>query len=220
MDEIDKEANKILERELKENWSCETYENIRTKLSHCGFTQVYLLAKRGKFASSVKIEVMLQLAKLDLQKRTTIPELMFSCCSLFPKKVALEKLIELRNYDKEVVKSVLEFQNHEGLTCLSVMHDRENQYPSMLRDIEECNAYLIDLAKFFNLDSKKVLDQTAENRTTTRLLEENLQIDSVNDAFITPFFKVISKIISTVVTPNKNTKKFSEKKTNKARILI
>ena len=80
-----------------------------------------------------------------------------------------------------------------------------NKNPSgpMLRDLEESIFYLIDLAKCFNLDLKKILNHTTNGghtlfflasvvseKITRRLLEENVQVNSVDDKFVTPFFRV------------------------------
>ena len=80
-----------------------------------------------------------------------------------------------------------------------------NQYPSgpMLRDIEESVEYLIDLAKKFKLDLKKILDHTTKSgealfgaasvysgKITKRLIEEKVKVNSINDMFMTPFFMV------------------------------
>ena len=73
----------------------------------------------------------------------------------------------------------------------------------MLREIEESCFYLIDLAKCFNLDLKKILNHTTKSGSTLfeqastyseavtrRLLEENIQVNSVNYKFVTPYFRV------------------------------
>ena len=73
----------------------------------------------------------------------------------------------------------------------------------LLRHIEESCFYLIDLAKCFNLDLKKILNHTTKSgetlfdvasvyseTITRRLLEEDVQVNSVNDSFVTPFFRV------------------------------
>ena len=87
---ISEEADKILKRELNEKWNEATYEKLRSVGSY-GYTNTYLFksANYEEFSSSAKIEVMLELAKLDLQKGTTIYELIFSCCQFFPKKEAI-----------------------------------------------------------------------------------------------------------------------------------
>ena len=116
MDEIDKEANEILKPELKDKWDGRSYTELRS-LGWYGYAQLYLveLANFERFSSSVKIEVMLKLAALDLRKGTKYPELVFMSCWYFPKKEALEKLVELAKQSvadwlhKEVAKSILEF---------------------------------------------------------------------------------------------------------------
>ena len=100
-------------------------EVLRSLPGHYGYTSMYLLLStdNGGFPSSAKIDVMLELAKLDLQKGTTAPELIFYCCRVFFEKEALEKLIELgkqNGTDKEVVKNVLEFRDQVGNCCLTI----------------------------------------------------------------------------------------------------
>ena len=132
MDRVHEEADKILKRELKEKWGGWTYEKLRS-YAYYGYANLYLRysADFEEFSSSAKIEVMLELAKLDLQKGTTIAELVFACCQLFPKKEALQKLIELGKQSetgREVAKSVLEFQDHTGSSCLTITFDMAANY--------------------------------------------------------------------------------------------
>ena len=131
------------------------------------------------------------------------------------KKEALEKLVELGKRSEtgeNVTKSLLEFQNNYGFTCLTILFSGPGEYVSeteklppqlMLRGIEECCEYLIDLAKFYNLDLKKILNQTTKagltvfhlasklsEKLTRRLIEENVQVNSINNYFVTPYFRV------------------------------
>ena len=133
----------------------------------------------------------------------------------FPKKEALAKLIELGKQNEtgeKLAKSVLEFQDHEGFTCpiivfnlATVCRNRTDEYLSgrKLRDIEESCEFLIDLAKCFKLDLNKILNMTTKSgntlfsrasmyseTVTRRLLEENVLVNSVNQTFGTPFFRV------------------------------
>ena len=48
-----------------------------------------------EFSSSADITTMLKLAELDLENGISIGDLFECCCECFPKKEALEKLIEL-----------------------------------------------------------------------------------------------------------------------------
>ena len=116
MDRIDAEANKILKRELQERWDEETYVEIRREPSQYGFMGVYLwkTANLLEFSCSAEIPTMLKLAEFDLQKGTTITELVYSCCQRFPKKEAIESLIRLgkqKESEEKVVERVFEFQN-------------------------------------------------------------------------------------------------------------
>ena len=117
MNRIEVEANEILKRELKVKWVEETYEEIRSNPNQSGFTSRYLFLSVNfkEFSSSAETSTLLKLAKLDVQKETTIAELVFSCCKWFPKKEAIKSLIELRKENEEkVVESVFKFQDHEG----------------------------------------------------------------------------------------------------------
>ena len=189
------------------DWVGIAYENITSKLFY-GFAHRYLFdsADHKNLSSS---------AKLDIQKGTTNPQLIFACCWHFPKKEALEKLVELGKRSEtgeNVTKSLLEFQNNYGFTCLTILFSGPGEYVSeteklppqlMLRGIEECCEYLIDLAKFYNLDLKKILNQTTKagltvfhlasklsEKLTRRLIEENVQVNSINNYFVTPYFRV------------------------------
>ena len=121
-DRIYVEASKILDEQLNMKWAGRTYEDLRTKPNTFGFSSEYLhcTVHQNELSSTADIRTLLELAKLDLQKRTTIPELIFKCCQVFPIKEALEKLVELGMQSEtaeKVAQSILEFQNHEGLTC-------------------------------------------------------------------------------------------------------
>ena len=118
---------------------------------------------------------MIELAKLDLQKETTIPELVFSCCQFFPIKKALMKLIELaqRNEnDEKLAKNVIDFQDDEyGFNCLTTIFDTTTKYTiatqrlptgPMLREIEDSFFFLIELFESNNLFLDKALNQTSK----------------------------------------------------------
>ena len=161
---------------------------------------------------------MLKLVKLDLRKGTTLFELIL-CCKWFPKKAAIQSLIELGKEiqsEEKVVGGVFQFQDQQGVSCLSGLFEMANayrnatkQYPSgpMLVDIEESCAYLIQLAKSAKLDLNKILNHTdkvgqtlfsrASNyseKMTKQLLMENVRVNSVDVLFVTPFFRVRLKI--------------------------
>ena len=77
----------------------------------------------------------------------------------------------------------------------------------MLRDIEESCLYMIELARSSNLELEKILNQTTKNgdtlfftasvyseKITKRLLVEPVQVNSITDTFVTPFFRVRLKV--------------------------
>ena len=99
MERIDTKAIEILKRELGYKWDAKTYKEI-LKYGFCGFMDEYLEAT-ANLRSSAKIPTLLKLAKLDLQKGTTIVELVYSCCQSFPKKEAIESLIDLGKQEKK-----------------------------------------------------------------------------------------------------------------------
>ena len=214
---IDAQGNMILKQELKEQLNEMTYEEIRQNPNSYGFTSKYLFlsANKEEFSSSAKISTLLNLAKLDLQKKTTIGELIFTCCQWFPKKSALESLIELgkeNESEEKVARSIFEFQDHEGFTCLTVIFNMAGyyrnitkEYPTgpMLGEIEDSCSFLIELAKSAKLDFDKTLNHTTKSGATlfldasryssklmAQLLRQNVQVNSINHLFITPFFRV------------------------------
>ena len=206
------EATGILDRELKGKWRGFTYEQTIQE-NFMGFASIYLAysANYEQFASSAKIPIMLDLAKLDLQKGTTIAQLVHSCCLFFPIKEALQKLIELGNEEAVVAKSVLEFEDHTGYNCLISLFNMAAHYrnitydfppDSKLHQIEEICFYLIGLGKSHNVDMKKILNHTANEGTTlfsyaasfserlTKYLIEEVKVNSIDFHFFTPIFRV------------------------------
>ena len=222
MDRIDAQANELLRQKFGENWNEITYADIRKDLNACGFTSEYLFrsANYKGFSSSAEIQTLLKLAKLDLQKGTTIPQLVFSCCRWFPKREAIQSLIQIRENDteEEVFKSVLEFQDHQGGNCLIYLFQMANgfriennfKYPSgpMLHDIEESCLFLIEKAKDLELDLDKILNHTtkdgntlffqasssSERMTKYLLTEKDVRVNSIDHKFVTPFFRVRLKV--------------------------
>ena len=219
---LDAEANDILERELKDKWEEETYETIRSNPNYFGFASkyLYLSANFKEFSSSAEVLTLVKLAKLDLKNGTTIPQLVFSCCWWFPKKEAIESLIEVGKHNEEkeeIIESVFDYQDQTGSNCLISIFDMASYYsnehnalyPSgpMLCEIEESCLYMIELARSSNLELEKILNQTTKNgdtlfftasvyseKITKRLLVEPVQVNSITDTFVTPFFRVRLKV--------------------------
>ena len=176
-DDIEAEANKILKQALDEKWVATTYHESRSNRYSYGFTSEYLWesANLEQFSSSEKMSTLLKLAKLDLEKGTTIGELVFSCCAWFPKKEAIESLIDLgkkNESEEKVIRSLFEFHDHEGFNCFTVIFNMTNAYHNrnyehasghMLVEIEESCQFLIKLVKSAKLDSEYILNYTTDS---------------------------------------------------------
>ena len=145
------QATEIMIQELGDEWmKLKTYENIRSTPTAYGYATMYLVSSANfkEFSSSAEIPIMIKLAKLDLYKGTTIPELIFTCCRFFPTKNALQQLIQLgmNQSEEKMVKSVFDFKDYQdsncltGLFCLATKYSSPfEQFPSgpMLQNIEE-----------------------------------------------------------------------------------
>ena len=146
--------------------------------------------------------------------------MVFSCCQFCPNKAAIESLIKLakkEESEEKVVERILEFENHEGFNCLDIIFDMGKKYRNktddylsgpLLVEIEESCQYLVQLAKFANLDLDRILNHTtkrgdtlfsdasiySEKITKELLMETNDQgmkivnVNSIDDLFVTPFF--------------------------------
>ena len=115
--------------------------------------------------------------------------------------------------ERNVVESVFDYEDQQGGSCMIALFDMANwyrienndNYPSgrMLLDIEDSVAYLIDLAKKFDLDLNNILNRTTKDgetlfsqastfseKITKLLIKEKVKVNSINDKFMTPFFRV------------------------------
>ena len=137
---IDFAANDILHREMstKYKWEEKSYENIRLNPNFYGFTSkyLYLSADYKEFSSSAEISTLVKLAKLDLQKGTTIAELIFSCCQWFPKKKSIQSLIELGKQNETQEKVVK--ASYTMLKFLLFILDRCNFQLEIANNLKLC----------------------------------------------------------------------------------
>ena len=215
---VDEKAEKVLKQKLKVKWDEKSFEKVQS--DEYGFTNAYLLnsANREELSSTAKTSTLVKLAKLDVEKGTTIPELVFSCCWWHPKKKSINKLIELgkqmsEQSEKEFIESVFKFRNQQGESCLTVLFEmaaayrnRTQEYPSdqMMHNIEESFLFLTELAKSVGLD--KYLDHTTDCGETpffsasmyseklADVLLKNVKVNTINHNFLTPSFRVSFKI--------------------------
>ena len=232
-DRVYAEATVIMDREI-DKWDGWSYEDVRLNPNFMGFSVMYLYElidyKVGQ--SSAKIPIMLKLAKLDLQKGTTIPELMFSCCKFLPKKQALQSLFNLEQRAekrRQLTRKIFEFSNHNGYNCFIGLLDMATLYNNqtkklaegiLLRDIEECFWYLIDLATTYNLNLDKVFRHTTKDGVTFLhqasyfsenimwyLLNRNVPVNPINYVFETVGYRVRSVRFLITIFPSLETHK-------------
>ena len=211
-------AVEILNKELKGKYresTSRTYEELRSQ-GGSGYTLVYLALSfnYSNYSSSINLVSLVGLAKIDLKKGTTIPEMVCMCCKWFPKKQVIQGLIDLGKQtedDEKVVRSIFEFQNEEGANCFTFLFEIANnrylecQVPdeSLTRDIEESFLFLVDLAKTFKLNLSQIINHTTKvgdtlfsvaswnsERITQFLIDEDVKVNAINDLFETPHFEV------------------------------
>ena len=198
------EATEILDRELA-TWNGQVY----------GYTAAYLIKSTNlsEFSSSAKVPAMIRLGKLDREKGSTLYDLFYLCCRYFPKKAAIQGLIENEKTTQgETAKKMFEFRNSTDSNCLIAMFEMATRYNlttgrdpvgEMLSEIEDSIFYLIDLAERHNLDVAGILNHTAKNgdtlftqasflskRVCRYLLEKGVKVNSIDNLFRTPGFKV------------------------------
>ena len=137
-----------------------------------------LSANIAECSSSAKTREIIRLAKIDVEKGTTISELVYWCCYYNPKKEALQQLIELETESEErLVRSIFEFRSHQGINCLMSLFQMPTKYTlksgklpfgplHMLQNIEDSFFHLISLAKSSGLDLEKLLNHTMKNGDT------------------------------------------------------
>ena len=185
-------AMEIFYNEFGRKSKGESYEKLRLNSFYYGYTSRYvrLSANYNKFSSSAYLSVVEKLARLDLKKGTTIPELVFSCCKFFPKKTAIKKIIELRKKllvsdepsyetEKQLAEKIFNFRNQNGFNCLIVLfnyaikratHKLDDTKLSltkpMIREIEDSCYFLIRFAESNNLDMKTLLNARTKNGNT------------------------------------------------------
>ena len=176
-----------------------------------------------QFTSSATVSVLLQLARIDLEFGTTVSEIVFNCCLYYPTTESIMKLITLCQMrtdidDKTIIEQVLNFEDEQEYTCLmaifqmAVNHrNQSNQtnYNALywIHKMEKCIQYLIDFARAQSLNLAKFLNKRTKTGTTLffyasmfsekiscLLLRENVNVNSVDHKFVTPFFKVSLKL--------------------------
>ena len=80
-------------------------------------------------SSSAEVPEIIRLAKLDIEEGATVAELVFWCCYYYPRKEAIEKLIELETDSEErLVKNIFEFRGYQDINCLMSLFQLPNHH--------------------------------------------------------------------------------------------
>ena len=165
LDRIDTQANEILKQALGGKWEEDSYEEIRKCPNQIGFTSAYLydfycrnLDYYGEFSSSADVKTLLKLAKLDIEKGATIPELVFTCCWYFPKKEAIESVLQLRKEnetEKKAFKSVYSswwsswwswwFPKREAIESVIQVHKEMETEEELIKSVLQFKGFRDDL---------------------------------------------------------------------------
>ena len=115
-----------MNQELGDKWGGWDYEEIQPTADHYSYTRLYLLSTSNYkdlttfpwLLTSAEIPIIVKLAKLDLQKGTTIPRLVHVCCCWFPVKGVLEEMIELgkkSEREQTIVQNIFEYGDQDCL---------------------------------------------------------------------------------------------------------
>ena len=183
-------AMEFFYRKFGKKWDGENFEKNRTYKNIYGYTSVYLWWSVNKedYSSSANLTDMEKLARLDLKEGATIPELILTCCEIFPRKTAIEKIIEIgkelvvlngeltNSTDEELAKETFNFRDQAGNNCLIALFSLPSQYKNkndkipeneaMMHEIEDSCRFLIQYAKLNNVDLMTILNATTEHGKT------------------------------------------------------
>ena len=189
-DSVYARATEIFYRKFGKKWDGENYEKKRTYENNYGYTSSYLWWSVNKedYSSSASLTDMEKLARLDLRKGATIPELVLDCCSSFPKKTAIKKIIEIgkelvvlngeltNSTKEELAKETFNFRDQDGNNCLMALfslpskyHNKKEKRPDnepMMHEIEISCRFLIQYAKSNNVDLMTILNSTTKHGQT------------------------------------------------------
>ena len=174
-------ATKILYKKFGKKWNGKTSR----------FTFEYLNRSVDKrmLTSSADLSDVEELARIDLDKGTTITNLIFICCSLCPKTDVIKKMIEIGKervaQNQSRYKTVQEMAAHVfysrtecGFNCLlsllSFPVRNWNEFHKfysyddkpMMREMEESSFFLIQFADDNNLNMKSILNAATEDGST------------------------------------------------------
>ena len=101
----DQRAQHLLRVELGDEYGAVDYDFLISK-GASGYTNFYL-GKTVNFdtcSTRAKGDVIIELAKSDLEKGTRIEQIVFECCGLAPIKTIIEELIAIMKFSFSMTK--------------------------------------------------------------------------------------------------------------------
>ena len=194
------------------------------KIERRGYVLFYLVGMVNieTCSTAAKTDIVLSLAKCDLELGITLETTVFSCCTQAPKKEIIKSLINVDNGEtmQMKVKKILEFKNELGLTCLMIcphlLIEHGRQYPEsdlvnnpyaarVKRQIEDSIVFLIELGVTCGVNMAKVINHTTENggdlfgemtsiseKVSKLLTTMNVKVNTIDNNFQTATIKVRS----------------------------
>ena len=155
----DQFAQNLLRVELGDAYGGSNYDKL-IKKGWSGYA-VYYLGKTvnwHKCSTRAKLKEILQLAEIDLKKRTRLERIVFDCCWFAPTKKNIKAVVALENGEtiETKMKKILEYQDNDGDTCLImcynmlVGYEKRGNDPSkasMKRSIEKTIEFLSKWAR-------------------------------------------------------------------------
>ena len=118
----DQHAQNLLRVKLGAEYGAVTYDEIISK-GRSGYTGFYLAVTVNfdTCSTRAKGDVIVELAKIDLEKGTKLEEIIYYCCRLAPIKVIIEELIDnlfsmTANGEtiNEMMTKILDYQDEGG----------------------------------------------------------------------------------------------------------
>ena len=122
----DQRAKHLLNVELGAEYGALDYDRI-ISAGYSGYTELYLTmtVNLDTCSTRAKGDVIVELAKCDLEKGTRLEEIVFECCTFAPIKEIIEEIIANASSMTttgetigEMMAKILQYQEDDGFNCL------------------------------------------------------------------------------------------------------
>ena len=211
-------ASKLLRHELGDRYNGWTYTKMKSK-NHIEYSTYYLIltANLNTCSTSAKLETLMELVEIDLEKGTSIPKIVFNFCKYAPLMKFVKMIMKCgknQNMD-QLVNDVLNYKNDDGFNCLMISTDLIVKYNNINgKDPDDTNEvkrqagevihYLIELGLKHGVDMMNVLNATANGGETLfmimtfhcykkvaeLLMNTGVLVNSIDQYFQIPSFRV------------------------------